>query len=410
MSPVPVLGPDYSMYEETMALNKLAVIIPAAGQGQRMGAGKNKALLALGGVPVLIRTVRAFTGLAFVGTVLVVVRPAERGEVRSLLDQYGCQDVALALGGETRQESVYEGLRRLNADYAWVAIHDAARPLVATETIQQGYERVQHCGAVGVGVPVKDTVKVVEGTTIVDTPERSNLWLIQTPQFFSYPLILQAHETARSSGWQGTDDCSLVERSGSPVSIMEGDYSNIKVTTPEDIPVAEALLGAGKERSGATVVGFGYDVHRLAAGRTLILCGVEIPYERGLAGHSDADVALHALMDALLGAAGLGDIGHHFPDTDPQYAGICSMDLLRQTVQRIKERGWQVENADITVAAQEPKLAPHIPAMQEKTAAALGRPVERINVKATTTEGLGFVGEGRGMAAYAVVSLKNGQV
>lgn len=259
-------------------------------------------------------------------------------------------------------------------------------------------------------MPVKDTVKqalagdgriVPPDCMVQATPDRSTLYAVQTPQCFERAAYLEAlasldPEKARLV----TDDCSLFELTGRPVQLTQGDYANIKITTREDLPRPEAK-GECKMR-----IGHGYDVHRLVEGRKLILGGVEVPFEKGLDGHSDADVLTHAVMDAVLGGAALGDIGRHFPDTDPAYAGADSLELARHVARILAQAGWKVANLDATLLCQRPKLAPYIPAMRENLAQALGLEVEAVSVKATTEEHLGFTGQGLGIAAHAVALLE----
>ncbi len=306
-------------------------------------------------------------------------------------------------GGDTRQLSVYRGLKALDPPVDWVFIHDAARPLVARSVLERCLKGVQEHHAVGCGVRVKDTIKEVQDGCISFTPERDRLWAVQTPQAFDYSVVLKAYEAAAQTELAVTDDCAVVESQGYPVHMVEGDYRNIKITTEDDMLAAEAFLKEGAERF--MLVGMGYDVHRLVCGENLVLGGVSIDYHMGLAGHSDADVAVHALMDALLGAAGLGDIGTHFPDSDAAYAGISSLVLLEKTMTLLRSRKCQVINADLTIAAERPRLAAYIPFMRERLAPILQAASQSINIKATTTEGLGFVGMGAGIAAYAVVSV-----
>jgi 2-C-methyl-D-erythritol 4-phosphate cytidylyltransferase/2-C-methyl-D-erythritol 2,4-cyclodiphosphate synthase len=260
-----------------------------------------------------------------------------------------------------------------------------------------------------------------------ETVDRRPLRTIQTPQVFQWPLLWEAHETAARNGFAGTDDASLVERLGLPVFAVPGDPRNLKITTPEDLALAEALLaeqGTGNEERemrdepspstpphssflvppSLSRTGFGCDVHRLVAGRPLILGGVAIPHPVGLEGHSDADVLCHAIGDALLGAAGLGDLGRHFPDTEARWKGASSLDLLRRIVVLARQAGWAPLHVDATLLAEAPKIAPHVPSMAERIGGALGLPPAAVNVKATTTEGLGFVGRREGMAAQAVVT------
>lgn len=229
---------------------------------------------------------------------------------------------------------------------------------------------------------------------MLETPPRASLWSVQTPQIFERGKLLKAYEAAQHEGYYGTDDASLVEHQGGAVRIVMGSYDNIKLTTPEDLPLAEDILAPPDGGEGIEMrIGFGYDVHRLVEGRPLILGGEEIPYAKGLLGHSDADVLIHALMDALLGAAALGDIGKHFPDSDPAYKGADSMVLLEQVVKLLQLANFQVNNVDVTVVAQAPKLAGYIPAMRRNIAEVLGTSIDDVSVKATTTEGLGFAPE-----------------
>ena len=236
---------------------------------------------------------------------------------------------------------------------------------------------------------------------VAETPDRSTLYAVQTPQCFDRAAYLAAlEELDAEKARLVTDDCSLFELTGRPVQLTQGDYANLKITTREDLPRPQQKEGELMR------IGHGYDVHRLVEGRKLILGGVEIPYEKGLLGHSDADVLAHAIMDAVLGAAALGDIGKHFPDTDPEYAGADSLMLARHVARIVRENGWKVENIDSTILCQKPKLAPYIPAMREKLAEAFGMPLDAVSVKATTEEHLGFTGEGLGIAVHAVALIE----
>ena len=372
-------------------------IILAGGSGSRMGAGCNKVLLTLGGEPVIQRSIRAFEGL--VDGVVLVSREEDISAMGAMLAKSGLSAVVVA-GGATRQESVWNGLCALPEGVEHVLIHDGARCLVDAETIRRCKASVEVHGTGVAAVPVVDTIKQVDADGIVAaTPDRSSLMAVQTPQGFRLPLIMKAHEAARQAGFTGTDDASLVERIGHPVRLTQGNRRNIKLTTPEDINMAEAFLNGGLP---SLRVGQGYDVHRLVEGRELILCGVTVPHTLGLLGHSDADVALHALMDAMLGAMALGDIGKHFPDTDERYRGISSMKLLEHVVALLAEHGARVTNCDVTIVAQKPKLLPYIPQMRQNVADALSLPLDRVNVKATTTERLAFEGREEGISAQAV--------
>ena len=380
-------------------MNWYAIVL-GGGSGARMGAGRNKVLLPVAGESMLCRSVRAFHGL--MEGLVVVIRREDRAEAKTQLRAAGLLDgVTMVDGGDTRQDSVANGLRALPAGCAYVAVHDGARCLVDEGTIRRAMAGAEEHGAAVAAIPCVDTVKQVDGQGFVTaTPDRSGLRAVQTPQCFSLPLLLRAHEQARQDGFLGTDDASLVEHLGQPVLLTEGSRRNLKLTVPEDIATAETWLG--KEREAVLRIGQGYDVHRLVEGRDLILCGVKIPYEKGLLGHSDADVALHALMDAMLGAMALGDIGKHFPDSDERYRGISSMTLLRHVDALLREHGARVRNVDVTIVAQAPKLAAFIPAMRAQIAEALALPMDCVSVKATTTERLGFEGEGLGISAQAV--------
>ena len=375
-------------------------MILAGGSGSRMGAGCNKVLLPLGGKAVLSRSVQAF--LPHADAIVVVARPEDEADIRAVFARDGIplEGLIFAPGGETRQDSVWNGLCALPADCDCVMIHDGARCLVVEATILRTKASVETCGTGVAAIPAIDTIKQADERNVaVATPDRATLRAIQTPQGFRTELIRSAHEKARADGYLGTDDASLLEYCGLPVQLVEGHRRNIKLTTPEDMIMAESLLSGGLP---ALRVGQGYDVHRLVEGRKLILCGVEVPHTLGLLGHSDADVALHALMDAMLGAMALGDIGKHFPDTDPRYKGISSMKLLEHVVALLAEHGARVSNADVTIVAQKPKLLPYIPAMRENVARALALPLDRVNVKATTTERLAFEGREEGISAQAV--------
>ena len=283
-----------------------------------------------------------------------------------------------------------------------VAIHDAARPFVSEQVITDALAEAEAMGAAAPAVAVKDTIKIANDGAVVQTPDRAALFAVQTPQCFCRNLYWKALEAVQGEKVHlVTDDCSLFELAGLPVHLTQGDYANLKITTKEDLPAAAQNKGENTMR-----IGHGYDVHRLVEGRKLIMGGVTIPYEKGLLGHSDADVLLHAVSDALLGAAALGDIGKHFPDTDPRYEGADSLMLLREVGRLLDETGYTVGNIDATVLCQAPKLAPHIPAMRQNIANALGLALDDVSVKATTEEHLGFTGEGLGIAAHAVALIE----
>ena len=374
---------------------KVGVILAAAGSSRRMGGGKNKVLRMLEGRPILAHSLTTFATLDFVKEIVVVTRLEDRQDVERIASQYGVS-VKVVLGGRERQESVYLGLQALSPDVSWVMIHDAARPYVTREIIERAWQACQERKAVGVGVPVTDTIKVVEKGVVQQTLRRDTLWAVQTPQVFARDLILQPMNEL----WPKALLPPMIVPSWvvwTPVVMVEGDYRNIKITTEADLEEEYASM--------FPLIGHGYDVHRLVSGRRLILAGVHIPYELGLLGHSDADVAAHAVSDAVLGAAGLGDIGDHFPDTDPRYEGADSMKLLQQVVELAAEHGLQIGNLDLTIMAQRPKLASYKEKMRANLAASLRIPAERVGIKFTTSEGLGFIGRSEGIAAHAVVLL-----
>ena len=383
-----------------------AVIIAAAGSSSRMGTGVDKQFVILAGKPVLWHTINVFKQLPQIHQILVTVSPGNAERVAALLQQT-LADIPWQIvpGGAERQDSVRNALQLVSPSVELVLVHDGARPFVEPECVLKSMQAAAETGAAVVAVPVKDTIKLADAAGgVKQTLDRSSLWQVQTPQTFRRELLLKAHEQAAAAGVVATDDAALVEWAGGSVSLVRGSYYNFKVTTPEDLVLAEAVAA---ERSGRRMqrVGFGYDVHQFVAGRPLMLGGVEVPHDRGLEGHSDADVLLHAIADALLGAAGLGDIGKHFPDTDSRYKGISSLVLLREVCRKLSETGYRTHNLDAVIAAQEPKLAPYIARMNEAIAVALDIPVAQVNVKATTTEHLGFVGRKEGIAAQAVVMI-----
>lgn len=386
-----------------------AAVIVAAGRGTRMGLERNKVLYPIGGTPIIVHTVRAFadSGL-FDGGIVVVTGEGDMEEMRDLMAHAGLH-VTLVPGGADRQESVYHGIDACPHEAQIIAIHDGARPLVTREVIARTIDSAKAYGSGVAAVALKDTVKRVGADgTVIDTPARDTLRAVQTPQTFSAALIRQAH-AAHQKGERATDDATLMERMGHVVRLTEGDVENIKLTTPEDMLLAEQVLARRgairKEQTGMIRIGHGYDVHRLVEGRELILCGVHVPHTLGLLGHSDADVALHALTDALLGAAAMGDIGRHFPDTDPQYKGADSGKLLDHVMELIWEKGYVVGNVDVTIICQRPKLKDYIEQMRDNIAAHLHVDADCVNVKATTTEKLGFEGEGLGISTHAVACL-----
>lgn len=393
----------------------VTVIIPAAGQGKRMMRGSNKVFLPLVDMPVLLHSVLTFSACSQVDNLVVVVAPDEVDQVQTMLRSLnGLKPWKVVAGGRERQYSIANAIKVVPGTTKTILVHDGARPLITEECIKGVIQAAVLYKAAVVAVAVKNTIKTVdENGWVTGTLERNKLWSIQTPQGFDAQLLRRAYAKAEQDHFVGTDDASLVERLGIKVKIVCGCYDNLKVTTPEDLTIAEALLkerksilkDKGCESKDMMRVGMGYDVHKLVEKRKLILGGVTIPYELGLDGHSDADVLLHAIKDALLGAAALGDIGRHFPDTDSKYKGVSSLLLLKRVGEIIAEHGYLVHNLDATIVAERPKVAKYIPEMNCNIAAVLGIKVGQVNVKATTTEGLGSIGKGEGIAAYAVASI-----
>jgi len=369
-----------------------------------MEADKPKQFLELAGRPLLIHTLRAFEACERVDRVVVVVSTDSVDEVTLLIEEFDKVE-SIVIGGAERQDSVSEGLKAVADDAGVIAIHDGARPLIQVHEIEAVLSAAEKTGAAVIGQPASDTIKRAKDDTVAETLDRSQLWAVQTPQAFRAEVIREAHQMAARDGFVGTDDTVLVERIGKPVALVEGSRDNIKVTHPGDLERAEDIL-AGRSGGNVQRIGMGYDVHQLVEGRKLILGGVDIPFELGLDGHSDADVLSHVVIDALLGAAGLGDIGRLFPDTDIAFKDISSLVLLARTAAVLKEANVTIGNVDATVMAQRPKLAPFVSEMEANIAKALGTSAERISVKATTTEKLGFVGKEEGMAAQAVAMVK----
>jgi 2-C-methyl-D-erythritol 4-phosphate cytidylyltransferase/2-C-methyl-D-erythritol 2,4-cyclodiphosphate synthase len=374
-----------------------------------MGLPEPKQFVRLRGIPVLVRTVQCFLTAPDIDSIVIAL-PAERVEsTRVLLHTFLSGDqldrLVLVAGGKTRQDSVQAGLNALPPDTDIVLVHDGARPFVTPEIIQQCLDEAVRSGAAIAAVPVKDTIKRTGETgRITQTVDRGGLWQAQTPQAARLPLLRQAYEVARQEQFQGTDEASLLEKAGYAVSIVQGSEYNIKITRQNDLKIAERLL----EESVLIKIGHGFDAHRFGLGRLLILGGVTISFDLGLEGHSDADVLTHALIDALLGAMGKGDIGGHFPDSDPQYKDISSLKLLEHVIGEMKAMHLSICNADITVICQRPKLSPFIAEMKDTIAVTCSISPDLVNIKATTTEMMGFTGRGEGIATHAVVLLQEG--
>ncbi|AXB81912.1 2-C-methyl-D-erythritol 2,4-cyclodiphosphate synthase [Megasphaera hexanoica] len=382
---------------------KVSVIIVAAGSGRRFGYERNKLFFPLCGKPVLTHTLQHVFAAACVSEVVIVVAERDRRDIEDMVaGLHPSVPVRFALGGAEREDSVYNGLVAADESADIVMVHDGSRPMAGPEWFDNAVPVMEKANVAVYAIPVKDTVKEREeagawGLQRVRTLDRSRLIAVQTPQIFRRQTLLEAHRYAKEHHLTGTDDASLAEAMGEKVVILQGDERNHKVTTMDDVPVLEFYMTGPSEHR----VGSGYDVHPLVSGRKLILGGVEIPYEKGLDGHSDADVLVHAVMDALLGAAGLKDIGTYFPDTDAAFKNISSLILLRKVRQILIENSCRVINVDVTLLAQQPKIKPYVAQMTANLADALQIDPSAVCVKATTTEHLGFVGRQEGMAAQA---------
>jgi 2-C-methyl-D-erythritol 4-phosphate cytidylyltransferase/2-C-methyl-D-erythritol 2,4-cyclodiphosphate synthase len=388
------------------APDRVAAVVVAAGRGQRIGAPE-KVILPLAGRPMLAWSLRALEQAETIGPVVVVAGSHTLEAVDGLVRHQGFAKVhAIVAGGERRQDSVRAGLQALPEGVEVVVIHDGARPLAEPELFNRCVAAAAESGAAIAATPVTDTLKRVTEGTIAATVDRTQLWAAQTPQAFRLESLHRA--MASSPGETVTDEARLCEVAGLPVRVVPSSLANLKVTHAEDIPVADALLRArhsSPANAGLVRIGIGYDAHRFRSGRRLILGGVEITHDRGLDGHSDADVLLHAIADAVLGAAALGDIGQHFPPSDERFRDADSQLLLREAVRLAREVGWAPGNVDATVLAEAPRVASHVRLMRERIAACLGLSQDAVSVKATTNEGMGSIGRGEGIAALATAML-----
>ena len=381
---------------------RCAVLILAGGSGSRVGSDTPKQYLKLGSKAVIRHTVDVLLTHPSVDTVQVVIGENDRQLYAEALAGAPLPDPVA--GGATRQESGYRGLQALETDGPdYVLIHDAARPFVDHATIDRVIAALETQQAVLPAVAVADTLKRGIGTppAVEATVDREGLWRAQTPQGFRFPEILAAHRNA--AGLELTDDTAIAEHAGMTVALVTGNEDNFKITTREDLERAERITGA---MTGETRIGTGFDVHAFADGDHVILCGVKIDHDRTLDGHSDADVALHAVTDALLGAIAEGDIGSHFPPSDPQWRGAASRVFLEHAAGLIAARGGSIGNIDLTVICEAPKVGPHRDAMRRSLADMLSIDIDRISIKATTTEKLGFTGRGEGIAAQAATTVR----
>lgn len=382
---------------------RVTAIIAAAGAGTRLGGDVPKQLLQLGGRSILERSVEAFAGHPAIAETIVVLPPGLAAAPPAWLRERGPQ-VRVVAGGERRQDSVANGFDAVDTCADIVLVHDAARPFVTADVISRVIEAAAAHGAAIAAVPVSDTVKRVDSRVsdpiIVETISRDALYLAQTPQGFASDVLRDAVALGRS-GIEATDEAALAERAGHHVLIVNGAQSNVKITTPEDLEAAGRNVASPAGR-----VGTGYDLHRLVPGRRLILGGVDIPSEAGALGHSDGDVVCHAITDALLGAVSAGDIGQHFPDSDPKWKDASSVAMLQQIVGLVAARGFALVNVDVVVLLERPKLGAYRSQIALSLASALGISADAVGIKAKTNEGVDAVGRGEAIAAHAVALLR----
>lgn len=391
-----------------------AAVIAAGGTGTRMNAAVPKQFLEISGKPVLLRTVETILSMDAVSQVIVALPVEHLVEARSILSRQPLRlEIECVAGGSNRQESVYCGVKKVRAGIDIIMAHDAVRPFCDRDMVLRVLEAAWEKGAAVPGLPATDTIqRVSRKGRVLATPPRQELFTIQTPQAFRAEILKDALQKASGQGFTGTDESSVVRWAGRSVYVVPGAPDNIKITRPLDMKLAELLLAGDLREGDDTVmnefgfrVGQGIDYHCLVEGRKLILGGVTVPFEKGLEGHSDADVLSHAVCDALLGAAALGDIGRHFPDTDSANSGRSSIEFLKEVRALVAAEGWKIHNVDATLLAQRPKLASFMPSMRQNIASSLALDVEAVNVKATTTEGLNAEGRGEGISAQAIALL-----
>jgi len=383
---------------------RTAAIIVAAGRGLRAGSGGPKQYRTIGGRTVIARAMDPFCGHPQLFAVQPVLNPDDTAMFNEAVRDMRYQPPAR--GGATRQASVHAGLEALAASSPdIVLIHDAARPFVTPALISRAIDAADATGAAVPAIPVTDTIKLIGASGHIEaTPDRARLRIAQTPQAFRFDVILDAHRRAAKDGRSDfTDDAALAEWAGLTVATFEGDPANMKLTTPEDFVREEARLGA---MLGDIRTGTGYDVHAFGDGDHLMICGLRVPHSRGFLAHSDGDVGLHALVDAILGALADGDIGSHFPPSDPQWKGAASDKFLKYAVDRVTARGGRIANLEVTMICERPKIGPHRDAMRARIAEITGLDVSRVAVKATTSERLGFTGREEGIAATASATIR----
>lgn len=399
------------------APGRLGVVVVAAGHSSRMD-GVDKQVTLLRGEPVISHSLRVFETSDPVGPVVLVMSADNLEAGRDAVAEGGFSKVVdVVTGGERRQDSVKIGLDVLAGQDAgapeFVAVHDGARPFIDSEMLERGLSTAEKIGAAIAAVPVKDTIKLAPHRLVTETPDRSEMWAVQTPQIFRFNVLITAHEITTEDV---TDDASMVEAVGGLVAVFDGSDDNIKITTPEDFELAglifdrraSGLAGSsstGAARTAGSRFGVGFDGHRLTGGGPLRLGGIDIEFDHHLGGHSDGDVLLHAIASAILGAAGLGDLGGRFPSSDERYADYDSAQFIAESTRLASEAGWMVDHVDATIIAQRPRLASEAPRMVEQLGAIEGLENTSINVKVTSTDHIGVIGAGEGIAAQAIATL-----
>ena len=395
-------------------LSGVAAVIAAGGSGTRMKSRVPKQFLEIAGKPILLHTIESVSALEPVSQIVVALPAEHIPRAEAIFGRHPMRlEIRCVPGGATRQESVRCGVAHVRADADLIMVHDAVRPACDRDTMLRVLQAARKKGAAAAGLPATETIqRVARSGRVLATPPREELYAIQTPQAFRAGILRSALERAHEAGFSGTDESSVVRWAGHPVTVVAGSPDNIKITRTLDLDIAELLMS--KKARGKSVsamgeskfrVGQGIDYHRFAPGRKLILGGVEIPFAKGLQGHSDADALAHAVCDAVLGAAGLGDIGLHYPDTDPRNRDRCSLEFLKEAREKIEAAGWTIRNVDATLLLERPRVAPHVPAMRRRLAESLGLDPASVNIKATTTEGMNAEGREEGISAQAIALL-----
>lgn len=397
---------------------KVAAVIAAGGTGTRLGDPVPKQLLEIGGKPVLLHTLETILSIPEIVQIVIALPRPYVEPVRKMLGRRRSKAVLQCVpGGANRQESVLLGVQAVRKEAGLILVHDAVRPLCDPDTMMRVVDAARRSGGAVAGLPATETIqRVSRRGRILSTPPRSELYSIQTPQAFHSDILRKSLDLAHRKGYLATDESSVVRWAGHMVTVVPGSPDNIKITRRLDLRLAEMLLSgrATTEQTNASRsrgrrmdrIGQGIDYHRLRRGRPLVLGGVTIPHERGLDGHSDADVLLHSICDALLGAAAMGDIGRHFPDNDPSHRARPSIEFLREIRRKLKRAGWSIKNIDATVLAERPRLAPFVPEMRANIAKALGITESQVSVKATSTEGMNAEGRQEGISSQAVALLE----